>query len=92
MASGMAAATFSNSAAAAGIAPAAAQLVWPHSDVLHFGLLLLGSAVLTLAAIAGIEKQVRTAGQFVTGQLGLNVITHSTVVSCLWAKDCHLCM
>jgi hypothetical protein len=58
MASGMAAATFSNSAAAAGIAPVAAQLVWPHSNVLRFGMLLLGSAVLTLAALAGIAKQV----------------------------------
>jgi hypothetical protein len=60
MASGMAAATFSNSAAAAGIAPVAAQLVWPHSNVLRFGMLLLGSAVLTLAALAGIAKQVRS--------------------------------
>jgi hypothetical protein len=58
MASGMAVATLSNSAAAAGIAPAAAQLVWPHADVMRFGLLLLGSAVLTIAALAGIAKQV----------------------------------
>jgi hypothetical protein len=58
MASGMGVATFSNSAAAAGVAPLAAQLVWPHADVLRFGLLLLGSAVLTVATLAGVAKQV----------------------------------
>jgi hypothetical protein len=35
-----------------------AQLVCPRADVLRFGLLLLGSAVLTIAALAGIAKQV----------------------------------
>lgn len=59
MASGMAAATLSNGAAAAGIAPVAAQLTWPGSDVLRFGGLLLGSAVVTLSGLAGIAKQVR---------------------------------
>ena len=58
MVAGMAAATLTNSAAAVGIAPLAARLVWPHSDVLRWGLLLLGSAVLTMAALAGIAKQV----------------------------------
>jgi hypothetical protein len=79
MASGMAAATISNSAAAAGIAPVAAQLVWPHSDVLRFGLLLLCSAVLTLAALAGIAKQVSDAEQTVSSYVVIlrPVVNHS---------------
>ncbi|KAF6256934.1 hypothetical protein COO60DRAFT_53297 [Scenedesmus sp. NREL 46B-D3] len=75
MVAGMAAATLTNSAAAVGIAPLAARLVWPHSDVLRWGLLLLGSAVLTMAALAGIAKQVRShqvvslAAEFASGAL-----------------------
>jgi hypothetical protein len=85
MASGMAAATLSNSAAAADIAPVAPQLEWPTTDVLRFGLLLLGSAVLTFAALAGIAKQVgvTTASRTLApaGLCGLESIVDSVIGS-----------
>lgn len=58
MASGIVTATLTQSAAAAGIAPTTASLMWPHSDALKFGLLLLGSAVVTMGALLGVAKQV----------------------------------
>lgn len=52
MATGMAAATLTHTAAALGIAPTAAVLTWPASDVANSGALLAATAVLTFMGLA----------------------------------------
>jgi hypothetical protein len=52
MATGMAAATLTQTAAALGIASTAAALTWPASDVANSGALLLATAVLTFTGLA----------------------------------------
>jgi hypothetical protein len=76
MASGMAVATFTQSAAAAGIAAAAPPFVWPASDVSNSGALLLASAVLAMLGLcrAGQEfkqepKAVGLAAELAAGVL-----------------------
>ena len=52
MATGMAAATLTHTAAALGIAPTAAVLAWPASDVANSGALLAATALLTFMGLA----------------------------------------
>ncbi|KAF6256935.1 hypothetical protein COO60DRAFT_1622272 [Scenedesmus sp. NREL 46B-D3] len=59
MASGMAAATVTQSATAAGIAPHAAPLVMPSSDVSNSGALLVASALLAMLGLASAGQQFR---------------------------------
>lgn len=58
MASGMAVATATQSAAAAGIAPQAPPLVMPSSDVANSGALLVAVSVLTMLGLAKAGQQV----------------------------------
>jgi hypothetical protein len=59
MASGMAAATLSQSAAAAGIAAQAPPLVMPSSEITNSGALLIASALLAMLGLASVGQQVR---------------------------------
>lgn len=59
MASGMAAATLTNSAAAAGIAAQPPPLAMPSSDVANSGGLLIASALLAMLGLASAGQQVR---------------------------------
>jgi hypothetical protein len=62
MASGMAVATLTNSAAAAGIAAQAPPLAMPSSDISNSGALLIASALLAMLGLASAGQQVRAQG------------------------------
>lgn len=59
MATGMVAATLTHTAAAAGIAPVAATLTWPTSDVSNSGALLAAVSLLTMMGLARAAQSVR---------------------------------
>lgn len=58
MAAGMVAATLTQTAAALGIAPVAATLTWPASDVANSGALLTAVSLLTMLGLARVAQSV----------------------------------
>lgn len=71
MATGMAAATLAQTAAALGIAPTAATLAMPSSEVANSGALLAATALLTFLGLARTAQAVGAAVLLpVSGMLG----------------------